>query len=251
MRRLTRLRLLALILALPISGCVPSQRAAVGAEPFRAPEHAGVWESEGYGHVVVAAPDGVRLYHAAGDVCVEHPDGEPSVLDFLGLYRPTDGGRVLRLSSALGPSEYTFRRARSLPAPCLSPTPDTPAGNFDALAAYFDEHYAFFDLYGVEWSERTALSRAAVTDTMGDRALFDLTSDLLRPLEDSHVRIDAEVDGEGAVYEGRRGRTDVAVAERTERAGGSASEGVRSFRRSYWAATGGRTSRRPSSRGRA
>jgi carboxyl-terminal processing protease len=228
------LRCLGLFLC--ISGCGSSQQALRDAEPFRALEHPGVWMSDGHGYVMAVTADSVRLYHAAGDVCLEHPEGEVSPLDFLDLYRPDEERNVLRVSSVLDPFEYTFRRVRSLPAPCLAPTPSTPISNFSALAAYFGEHYAFFDLYGVSWDERVDHVGKSITNEMDDRALFEAMSTLLRPLKDSHIQIDAEIDGDEAVYDGNPGKTDVAVAEWGDRTGVSADEATNLFRRGYWIA---------------
>jgi carboxyl-terminal processing protease len=183
---------------------------------------------------MAVTPDSVRLYHAAGDVCLEHPEGEVSPLDFLDLYRPEQGSDVLRVYSVLDPFEYTFRRVRSLPAPCLTPTPNTPLGNFGALGTYFRAHYAFFDLYGIEWDERVGQGREGITNDMDDRVLFEAMSTLLRPLKDSHIQIKAEIDGETTVYDGNPGKTDVAVAEWGARIGLHADGAIDRFRRGYW-----------------
>lgn len=230
----TRTRLLALLLVGPLCGCAASRPATNPLKPFVASEHVGVWQSEGYGHVIVATSDGVQLYHATDDVCVQHPEGELSTLDFLDLYRTSERGRVLHLSSLLEPFEYEYRRIGSLPAPCLAPAQDSPTSNFDALASFFGQHYAFFDLYSVDWDERVAIARVSIDDNMSDRALFESMSALLRPLKDSHIQIDGEIDGEDAVYDGDFGRTDVAVTKWGERNGMAADEAANLFRRNYW-----------------
>lgn len=221
-------------LALCVSGCVASPLSISDVRAFTASQHAGVWQSQGYGYVMVVAPDSVRAYHLAGDVCVEHPDGELSLLDFLDLYRSGENGQVLYLSSVLDPFEYVFRHVRSLPAPCLTPTANTPIRNLDALAAYFRQHYAFFDLYGVDWDERVALARSAMTADVSEQAMFEGMSDLLRPLKDSHIQIDAEIHGQRFVYDGNPGKTDLAVAEWGERNTMSTNQAIGLFRRGYW-----------------
>ena len=234
MFRLILLRFFAPTLVLCLSGCMASPLPISDVQAFTASQHAGVWQSQGYGYVMVATPDSVRAYHLAGDVCVEQPDSELSLLDFLDLYRSDEDGQALYLSSALDPYEYIFRRVPSLPATCLAPTANTPIGNFDALAAYFRKHYAFFDLYGVDWDERVALARSTITADVGEQAMFEAMSDLLRPLKDSHIQIDAEINGQRFVYDGNPGKTDRAVAAWGERNNMSFDQAIGLFRRGYW-----------------
>lgn len=227
------IRLAVILLVVLASGCSARSSAFSGGQPFEVSEHKGIWASSGYGYVVDARHDRVRLYHVARDICVEEPSAGITILDFFDLYQ-RGHGQTLLVSSVLDPFVYAFRRATSLPASCIRPTPNTPAANFDAFATYFAEHYAFFDLYGVDWTLRTAAARRHVTRDMSDRALFGLMSELLRPLRDSHIKIEAEIDGEEVVYDGRPGKTDLAVAAWAERNGISPREAIGQFRRGYW-----------------
>ena len=58
--------------------------------------------------------------------------------------------------------------------------PETPAGpgsaqdNFDVLWQAMEEHYAFFDLHGVDWAERRDTFRPADDAELGDGELFEL-----------------------------------------------------------------------------
>jgi len=67
------------------------------------------------------------------------------------------------------------------------PVPKTPVGNFDALAATFAERYAFFGARGVDWEARVAKLRPKAASVKDDRELFALLSELISPLDDSHV----------------------------------------------------------------
>lgn len=202
-------------------------------QPFKWSEHQGVWASSGYGYLVDARAQPARLYHVADTVCIEHPQGEISVLDFFDLYRREDA-RTLQLSGVLDPYEHAFHEIDALPVPCQPPTPNTPRDVFEAFVAYYAEHYAFFDLYGVDWAERTALARQKLSPDIDDATLFELMSELVRPLRDSHIKIEAQIDGERRVYDGNPGKTDIAVAEWGARNGIAAREAVGQFRRAYW-----------------
>ncbi|MEM6337613.1 MAG: hypothetical protein AAF752_13670, partial [Bacteroidota bacterium] len=226
------------ILGLWMAGCAGLPRdagqASTALQPFEATDHPGFWQSEGYGYVYHATPTRLALYHVAGDVCVPQPENELALLDFLDLYRAGEKSDTLYLSSVLDPFEYTFRRAEALPAACRAVPADTPLENFDALAAYFRTHYSFFDLYDVDWEERVAETRDAISPDMTDRALFDAMAELLQPLKDAHIQIEAEIDGEEVVYDGNPGRTDQAVVARGRQDGMAPGEATRQFRRSYW-----------------
>lgn len=221
------------VLVLSLAGCATVPPVSTEAGPFRWSDHTGIWVSSGYGYAVDARSGGIRLYHIAGDVCVENPPGELSAVDFFDLYR-RENAQTLRLSSKLDPFEFTFSRVDALPAHCLASTPDTPPGNFHAFATYFAEHYAFFDLYGVDWVARMAEARQRVTRDTGDRDLFELMSELLGPLKDSHIKVEADIDGEKRVHDGNPGKTDRAVAAWGERNGLGSREAVGRFRRAYW-----------------
>mgnify|MGYP001952348880 CR=1 FL=1 len=53
-----------------------------------------------------------------------------------------------------------------------------------------DEHYAFFDLYGVDWDARRALSPTGAP-TLTDADLFALLGQALEGLDDGHIQIGA------------------------------------------------------------
>ncbi|QJR09166.1 hypothetical protein DSM104443_00202 [Usitatibacter rugosus] len=206
----SRTSLLVLLIALGLSSCAsiapPAQEAAL---PFKATEHAGVWLSDGYGYALDSRR-GVRLFHVAGETCVEDKtEGDDSIVAFYDRYRAADGGRTLLLSSTLDPYEVRFRRAERLPEPCDAPMPSTPAANLQAFSDYYARHYAYFDLYGVNWAERSAAMRKGVTGATTDRELFERMREAVAPLRDSHVKIEAKIDGKAAVHEGDRGRTKI------------------------------------------
>lgn len=96
---------------------------------------------------------------------------------------------VLSVDSTL--DDQRFDRIEALPAPCTEPDPNAPPIDvFNALWSAMDEHYAFFDLHGVDWDARRAL---APSGPMTDAELFALLSDTLAGLDDGHVQLGAPV----------------------------------------------------------
>jgi hypothetical protein len=81
-----------------------------------------------------------------------------------------------------------FNRIDALPANCTSPDPDaaTPREVVEAIWTAMDEHYAFFDLHGVDWATRKAFIPAANAQ-MTDQELTDLILEMMDGIDDGHV----------------------------------------------------------------
>lgn len=72
-----------------------------------------------------------------------------------------------------------------------APQPNTPTGNFEALWQEFDARYALFAVRAVDWDSLDAALSPRVRDDMSPSELFSVMSDLLAPLADRHVALDA------------------------------------------------------------
>ena len=67
-----------------------------------------------------------------------------------------------------------------------------PVFLFDVLAQTFQEHYAFFELRGLDWANMTSEARQSLSKNSTDEDLMDAIVSILAPLEDGHVTFDAE-----------------------------------------------------------
>jgi carboxyl-terminal processing protease len=156
---------LAASMTLALGGCATSGAFAPrSSEPIVIERHQGVWLSQGYGYVLDIGSDRVRLFHLAGDICVEEKEIESSILPHLDRVRAASDDDEMVLWSVLDPFEYTFVRRPVLPAPCRPPTANTAIGNFEAFSAFYAEHYTFFNLYGVDWPARVAKARSTISN---------------------------------------------------------------------------------------
>ncbi|MCY1060129.1 S41 family peptidase [Nannocystis sp. SCPEA4] len=196
--------------------------------------HPGVWQSQGYGYVLAVDGRRVRLFDVAGDVCVEQRDLDASVLPFFDRARLEPDGATMVLASALDSYEFRFARAPALPRACTPPTANTPRANFEAFAAFFAHHYAFFGLYGVDWASRVAAARERVTGATDDAALFAVLRELVLPLTDSHIKIEAEFAGAKHVHDGDEGPLERSLAADAARRGVEPRQAIAEFRRAYW-----------------
>ncbi|MCG3267878.1 S41 family peptidase [Yoonia sp. I 8.24] len=157
----------------------------------------GIFVSDGYGYVVDLRGDTRDVYHLSGGTCVFDADTSAGIQHVLGpddVVEATDG-QSFAYGDAYETHKIVFLRIPALPASCATPLPDTPHGNFEAFAAAFSAHYAFFELYGVNWPQQVAAARSEVTSSMTDEDLFALFSDMVAPIMDSHLSLEAEING--------------------------------------------------------
>jgi hypothetical protein len=73
-------------------------------------------------------------------------------------------GEQLTMRRATG-EEFHARRGASLPAVCAQPVEKSgsPVYNFEVLWPTFNEQFAFFDLYNVDWQAQYNQYRPRVT----------------------------------------------------------------------------------------
>ncbi len=193
----------------------------VGGRP--APELHGVWRSRGYGYIVRFSPDGHDLFNVAGDFCYPNDVDQAkagllsrikaalqrvrdfaitSILrtkrdpdDMFELYRPFGSGAVA-FSNEPGQTRYVFDRLPDLPPACTDRTPWSAPRIAALVAATFADLYPSFQLRGIDWPARTAAAKAALTEDSDDEALFKALQAMLAGIDDPHVELHAEVDGE-------------------------------------------------------
>ncbi len=157
----------------------------------------GFWLTEGYGMVIAITPEMVNVYEVTSKSCI------PSI------QLPND-------SEALAATDFTFAlendqlvirdgmtmqlvadRIEALPAVCDNGgTAETidPEANFEVFWATFNEQYAFFDLYGVDWQAQYDTYRPQVTaDTTSDE-LFAILCEMIKPLDDGHISLSSDSD---------------------------------------------------------
>ncbi|WP_107497081.1 S41 family peptidase [Thalassobius sp. I31.1] len=157
----------------------------------------GVWGSDGYGYILNVMPDRHELFHLAGGTCFRDDDASSDVEALLkpDTIHMSPNEDHFGYSNKFEPHRIIFSRQPTLPAPCLSPVPDTFAGNFQAFADIFAAHYAFFDLYGVNWEQQVHDAQQRLSSEMTEPELFQLFADMIAPLQDGHLELVADIDG--------------------------------------------------------
>lgn len=89
-----------------------------------------------------------------------------------------------------------FDPIEALPENCQTADPSqaSPRDVFDAAWAAMDEHYAFFDLHGVDWAARKTLAPAPDAE-MTDQEIIQMLLDMTKRLDDGHVHFGSDSAG--------------------------------------------------------
>ena len=67
-----------------------------------------------------------------------------------------------------------------------------PEKNFEELWKTFHNRYPFFELRNVDWNKQYDTYRPKVTRKTSDDELFDILCQMLDPLNDGHVELEAK-----------------------------------------------------------
>ncbi|AGC46579.1 hypothetical protein MYSTI_05299 [Myxococcus stipitatus DSM 14675] len=150
----------------------------------------GEWATETYGLVVKLRGNQVELFERTEVSCLPLAAGaleEGRLPDVDLRFRREGDALVIEDSGTL------YVRGKRAPIPDLCtrppPSPKDPVLNFDILWNTFNEQYALFDLYGVDWRARYQQFRPRVSATTSDDELFALLSEMLTPLRDGHINL--------------------------------------------------------------
>ncbi|HYH14578.1 MAG TPA: hypothetical protein VD794_05135, partial [Flavisolibacter sp.] len=80
-------------------------------------------------------------------------------------------------------------------------TLSTPEKDFETFWQTFNDHYAFFQLKGVNWDSTYARYRPRVTSKTKEKQLLSLFEQMVAPLNDGHITISK---GDDVLYKVRR-----------------------------------------------
>ncbi len=148
----------------------------------------GIWRSRGYGWRLAVGPEGFEIADETAITLMSSDSGPAGSFRAAFDHRLEADGDRLRLKHRGDVTTYGFDRAPpELVARSLDGADADPTRNFEALWTQFDEHYAFFDLRGVDWRASYRRLRPRLEADPG--ALLEIAADLIAPLGDAHVSI--------------------------------------------------------------
>lgn len=194
----------------------------------------GAWVSDGYGIAAQVSGGRVETFAIADRTCLSE-GGDP----LFGLLAAFDvdmhaGGQSFLLRQQDSAQAIHFDRIAALPERCALPPDDTPTGNLEAFLDFYATHYAFFDLYGVDWDRQSAKARAQVTQATSDAQLFAVMQQAISPLKDGHIGLKARIDGTRRLYEPNPGALFSRLRQEALATGQDPREATEYFRDRFW-----------------
>ncbi len=150
----------------------------------------GVWISPATGNIIDLGMVQAKLYNQTRAGCT-YSESFPA---HMGLVKAMVGasidaqGDTLRLNLDSSFDKPSFERADALPQACTAAPDPSAHAVFETMWAAMDENYAFFNLYGVDWDARRALSPASA-DQLSDTELFEVMKQALAGLDDGHIQL--------------------------------------------------------------
>ncbi|WP_371395879.1 S41 family peptidase [Fretibacter rubidus] len=222
------------IALLTLAGCQTSVKTRPTSE--LPPGVQGVWQSNGYGYVLEATKEYPRLFHYTSEFCIE--DEETAAV--LSHYLTPDNlaydseGRAIYFSPTLEDYKIEMNVIPKLPQTCGLQLSSDPVAVFESFASYMTAHYAFFDLYGVDWENTVSEARSNISMQMTDTELFGVLSDMIRPLKDGHLELSAEIKGKETRFEPGQGSVGNAIDRIASRQGKDKQDLNNQMLMQYW-----------------
>lgn len=171
----------------------------------------GVWRTEGYGLILSVANGKVQEYQTTSVSCLPSDDieqmGAPGPDGTVGF---GEDGQVERTLRSTGPGRAAMRElgtaadiplvaVPAVPEQCTRSAPDDPVSTFDVLVATFAEQYNSTATKRIDWEAVKQRYRPEVTADTSNDELYGILRDIVRPLDDAHVELDA---GDTGSYSG-------------------------------------------------
>ncbi|MBX2847438.1 MAG: S41 family peptidase [Acidiferrobacterales bacterium] len=174
---------------LMLGGCKQKGKA------FIEEQYWGTWQSSGYGYILDINQGEFELYDIDASFCVKQAASSDEIAQQLNYFQTVSKNKI-SLGESAKSKRYYFTRINNLPQRCQESIDNTPEIVLEQFSTIMDEHYAFFDLYGVKWQQRVDAAKAKVDGNTTDQELLNVLSDMLKGMTDAHLYINATVNGE-------------------------------------------------------
>jgi len=151
----------------------------------------GVWREHGYGLLLELRSGKGRLYEVTSVSCVPAEGRREFDVNNYKEVRLNAAATLLTLYHRNG-NVHSYSRESGLPPACTSysPTRD-PEHNFEVFWNTFEENYAFFHIHNVDWKAMYKVYRPQVNKDTTDDELLEIFRQMVAPLQDYHVSVNA------------------------------------------------------------
>jgi carboxyl-terminal processing protease len=195
---------------------------------------AGVWRSRGYGWLIEIKGRRARFYDEGTRACIRHEDTDVDLVGMSDKFEVSADGRTLRMPIEDPAYLYTFDRIEALPKACGNDPDAQPGAVLDAALELFSTHYAFFQERNVDWHALADTTRRQLSKEATDDQLLEVIGSLVSSVDDAHVSLEGEHDGDWLVRETGDGPTLRRVAAQAVRENVSVDEMRERWHNLYW-----------------
>ncbi|MEM6485746.1 MAG: S41 family peptidase [Pseudomonadota bacterium] len=198
--------------------------------------HRGVWQSDGYGYLLDLSGKQLAVYDITADVCIYNKLNSRVLSHYINKTAIRFVAGTGRLEFATPLDEYAIElyRRDSLPKRCSDRPSDAAEASFDAFVSFMRTHYAFFDLYGVDWERQAAVGRSRLNLDTTQAQLFEILSAMIEPLRDGHLTLSGTIDGQAAEAKPGVSEVDLAFSRIAGKTQGSSRDLSNKFLKHYW-----------------
>ncbi|NRA88246.1 MAG: S41 family peptidase [Rhizobiales bacterium] len=161
---------------------------------FNLAAHKGIWRSIGYGYLLEITELGMVLYDIDKLNCYKKPISSANISAQMTFFKSV--GNMITISVSENSTRYNFTKLKgNLFKYCKINSTSSIINNFDYFTNIMSTHYAYFDLYQINWQKQIIEARAKIHNGTSKPALFKILSSMLHGLNDAHLSLNAEIDG--------------------------------------------------------
>lgn len=147
----------------------------------------GIWKQIGYGNIIELNDSIIKVYDITKGNCDLSFTEE--ILDFGKIKNFTKD----TLTIQHGIDNWLFTRINELPVLCNNSEnklKNDPKHNFNVFWNTFNEHYASFELKGIDWNNVYAKYESRISENTSDLELYTIFREMISLLNDGHVEME-------------------------------------------------------------
>ncbi|KCZ45495.1 S41 family peptidase [Hyphomonas pacifica] len=160
------------------------------------PEAFGIWSSQESGWILEITSDGITRWQDTTAACYPARQDGPTLMGQIEYryFTPLDADTA-KFEYLPSDGHALFTRLEHMPARCSDTPIIDPVTLFEIFASVFQQHYVFFDQRGVDWQAITSKARGQISHDTSEEDLLSVFTEMLEPLQDSHTKLIATIDG--------------------------------------------------------
>lgn len=184
-------------LALLLIGC-DSSKSKDPLEPYT-----GVWQQQGTGDIWHFTSAELNRFNINTAGCVAYANEKSAELQGLEQHLTKKNDTLYLENDAT--NTWIYKKLNELPQSCEVENQlntDDPVDNFEFFWHHFDEYYAFFELYGIDWQQVYEQYRPTITSETTEVVLIEIFNEIISKFRDSHVALEANeqtLSGDGGI----------------------------------------------------